>query len=227
MSHARNIFVLGGHGDIGHAIVGRFNQTGDHVLSPSSQELNLEDKNAIEWFLSNQNFVPDVLIQSAGWNQLKMIGELPLADIQKTMAVNVIGFFQIVKHFIPEFKKRNNGYIIAVSSLYGTFARSKRTSYVTSKHALNGLMKSLAIELGPFNIKVNTVSPGFVDTKMTRKNNDENTIKDLELKIPLRRLAQPKDIANIVYFLCSSENNYINGQDIIVDGGYSIGGFQT
>ena len=76
------------------------------------------------------------------------------------------------------------------------------------------------------NIKVNSLSPGFVDTKLTRKNNDNQKIKEWENKIPLNRLANPNDIAEVAYFLCN-DNKYITGQDIVVDGGYTIGGFEV
>lgn len=95
-----------------------------------------------------------------------------------------------------------------------------------SKHALIGLIKTAAIELGRYNIKVNAIFPGFVDTNLKRKNNDSNKIKFLEEGIPLGNMAKPADIANVAYFLCSEKNTYITGQDITVDGGFICGGFQ-
>ena len=89
-----------------------------------------------------------------------------------------------------------------------------------------GIIRTLAIELGPYNINVNALSPGFVDTIMTRKNNDDQTIQRIKNSIPMGRLADTEDIAKVAYFLCSDLNTYINGQNIIVDGGFSVGGFQ-
>ena len=87
------------------------------------------------------------------------------------------------------------------------------------------MVKNLSLELAPKKILVNSVSPGFISTKMTFKNNTEEKINDFKSKIPLSDLGDPNDIASIVYYLCT-ENNYITGQNIVVDGGYSVGGFQ-
>jgi 3-oxoacyl-[acyl-carrier protein] reductase len=122
--------------------------------------------------------------------------------------------------------KAGQGHILAVSSIYGSIARDRRSSYVMSKHALNGLIKTLAIELGRHNILVNAISPGFVDTAMTRSNNTVERIRQFENLIPLGRMAAPPEIARVAWFLCSRHNTYITGQDIVVDGGFMAGGFQ-
>jgi 3-oxoacyl-[acyl-carrier protein] reductase len=96
-----------------------------------------------------------------------------------------------------------------------------------SKHALIGAARTLAIEYGARNVMVNTVSPGYVDTKLTRQNNDAATIERFRLGIPLRRLAAPEDIAEVCSFLCSTRNRYLTGQDIVVDGGFTCGGYQN
>lgn len=223
----KTVFLLGSNGDIGKAIYNKFINNGYEIIAPSSSELNLEDRESIEKYFTGKSFNINILIQCAGWNNPKSIENLTYDDIDKTFSINTTGFYRIIQHLLPCFKEKNDGYILAISSLYGSFAREKRLPYVMSKHALEGLVKTVAIELGQYNIKVNSLSPGFVDTKMTRKNNSPEKIRQFEEKIPLNRLAQPSDIANVAYFLCSNENNYINGQNIIVDGGYSIGGFQN
>lgn len=123
-------------------------------------------------------------------------------------------------------KKNNNGHILAISSIYGIISRRGRLSYAMSKHALAGLVQTLAIELGPFNIKVNALAPGVIETKMTKKNNSQETITSLKAGIPLGRLGSPHDIARAAFYLCSEENSFITGQTVVVDGGYIIGGFQ-
>ena len=123
--------------------------------------------------------------------------------------------------------KKKEGHILAISSLYGTASRRNRISYTMSKHALNGAVKTLSIELGEHNIKVNSLSPGYVETNMTKKNNDAKQIDLWKSRIPLGRLASPVDIAKVSLFLCSDNNQYISGQNIIVDGGYSIGGYES
>jgi len=221
------VLLIGGSGDIGDAIANKFKKNGSQIIMPTRKEMDLEDRGSIERFFENKKLNIDVLIHSAGFNDPKSIEELSDEDIDKTYEINVISFYKIIKQVLPVFKKKKNGYILAISSLYSFLARSKRLAYVMSKHSLNGLIKTLAIELGPYNIMINALSPGFVNTKMTRKNNDPKTIRSFKEKIPLGHLASPVDIANVAYFLCSEENTYITGQNIIVDGGYSIGGFQV
>ena len=86
-------------------------------------------------------------------------------------------------------------------------------------------MKVLAIELADIGVKVNAVSPGYIDTKMTRQNLSDVEIRYIEQSVPLKRLGTPQDIGEVVKFLVSDLNTYITGQNIVVDGGYSIGGF--
>jgi len=95
-----------------------------------------------------------------------------------------------------------------------------------SKHALQGAVKTLAIEWAPLGVLVNAISPGYISTKMTYKNNSAETIARFIAGIPLGRLGTPEDIAEVASFLCSSNNRYLTGQDLVVDGGFSIGGFQ-
>jgi 3-oxoacyl-[acyl-carrier protein] reductase len=127
---------------------------------------------------------------------------------------------------LPYWKKQSYGKIIIISSLYGFFSRKGRLPYAISKHALIGAMKTMAIEFAEFGITVNAVSPGYIDTKMTSKNNSPETIQKIINGIPVKKLGLPDDVARAVSFLASPENSYVNGLDLIVDGGYSIGGFQ-
>jgi 3-oxoacyl-[acyl-carrier protein] reductase len=89
------------------------------------------------------------------------------------------------------------------------------------------MVQSLAIELAHRNILVNAISPGFIETKLTFKNNSPEIIAQLIEGIPLKKLGQPKHIADLTYFLCSEKNSFITGQNIIIDGGYLAGGFQA
>ena len=86
-------------------------------------------------------------------------------------------------------------------------------------------MKNLAIELGTYRIRVNSIAPGFIDTKMTRNNNSNNSLSKIIKKIPAGRLGKSKDIAEVVMFLLSSKSSYITGQELVVDGGLTAGGF--
>jgi 3-oxoacyl-[acyl-carrier protein] reductase len=222
----KTILISGGHGDIGSEIVGKFKKESYRVISPASRDLDLRNKNEITKFLDNLDFNPDVLIHAAGINNPKPVEDNTQKDIDETFGINLIGFYQILQHFVPLWKERGSGHILLISSIYGTISRSKRSLYSMTKAALDSLARTLALELGEYNILVNSLSPGFVDTKLTRKNNTKELIVSLENDIPLGRLAYPKEIAEAAYFLCSDKNTYLTGQTIIVDGGYTAGGFQ-
>lgn len=220
------VFITGGGGEIGSAIVEKFSEKGYQIIAPTSKILNLAQVNSIHDFMQSLRQPIDIFIHCAGFNIPKSAGELSLEDLNQTLQINVVSFYAIVCSLLTQFKQRKSGYILGISSLYGVLARKNRLAYVASKHALNGMIKTLALELGQYNIQSNGIAPGFVNTKMTRKNNDAATIDGFIKKIPLGRLATTQDIARVAYFLCSEENTYINGEIINVDGGYSQGGFQ-
>ena len=222
----KTVFVLGGSGGIGRAVARRFQQKGWKVVAPSRKELDLEDRASIAQYFRDSAPRADAVVHCAGWNRPGPAETVTVEDLEKAMAVNVFGFFWVLRHLLPGMKRRKRGAVVAISSLYGLYSRRNRLPYATSKHALNGLMRTLALELGRHGIRVNLLSPGFVDTAMTRRNNDAATIRKLAERVPLGRLARPADIAQAAYFLCSSEGGYIHGANLVVDGGYSIGGFQ-
>ena len=138
----------------------------------------------------------------------------------------MLGFLPIVQSNIEYWKTTGTGRVVVISSLYGFLSRYGRMPYVISKHGLIGFVKTLAIELGSIGATVNAVTPGYINTKMTSKNNTPETIEKIVKGIPVGRMGTPEEIADAVAFLASEQNTYINGHDLVVDGGYSIGGFQ-
>lgn len=222
----KTVLLTGGTGEIGGAILNKFQKNGYEVISPSRDQMNLVDVSSINAFMQQLKKPVDVFIHCGGFNSPKSVGDLTHDDVIRTMQINAFSFYDIICHLLPQFKQQKSGYILGISSIYGSFSRKKRLAYVASKHALNGMIKTLALELGEYNIKVNGIAPGFVDTKMTSKNNSPEVIEDFKRKIPLGNLAITDDIANACYFLCSAENGYINGEIMTIDGGYGVGGFQ-
>lgn len=222
----RKVLILGGTGDIGTSI-GKylFRKFNDDVTYLSSKDCDLSEPTSINSFLK-QKLQYDVLIHSAAINTVGDFSMFNLPDIEKVMRVNCLSFFEIVKNIKPYWEKNKSGKIVILNSLYGTLSRKGRLPYATSKHALHGMMKTLAIELAPIGVMVNSVSPGFVDTKLTRQNNSPEKIQDLVRGIPIGRLASTNEIAYAVSFLASPENTYITGENLTIDGGFSIGGFQ-
>lgn len=222
----KHLLLLGGHGAIGSAIKAIFEDKGYTVTAPSSRELNLADSAAVSTYMKRFTQPLEAVIFCAGHNDPAEIGKLSLEEMQKTHQINTLSFAQIVSYLRPYFEQQKRGYILGISSLYGSISREGRAAYAMSKHALNGLIQTLALELGPHGVLCNTLSPGFVLTPLTQKNNTPDMIAALERKIPLGKLASPQAIAQVAFFLCSEQNQYLTGQDIVVDGGFMAGGFQ-
>lgn len=219
--------ILGGKGDIGSAITQRFVAAGIEAIGVGRSEFDLTNPSEIDaYFLKNGNQF-DILVHSGGLNHPKVFEELTEKEIRQSLDANVHGFLQVVRCTLPYWKENGYGRILVISSLYGFLARKGRLPYVMSKHALNGVVKTLAIELAPSGVLVNALSPGYIATKLTFQNNSAETVNRLVSGIPLGRMGDPGDIAEVALFLCSDLNRYINGQDIVVDGGYSAGGFQN
>jgi 3-oxoacyl-[acyl-carrier protein] reductase len=224
---ARKVLVLGGTGDIGSAIAQRLTlDFGDKVISVGSKDLNLADAYAVDLFLERHGADFDVVVHSAGLNQPGLFESLDIQNVELTIRTNLMGFLRISQALIPHWKLHSRGNVVIISSLYGFFSRKGRMPYAISKHALIGAMKTMAIELGEFGVMVNAVSPGYINTKMTSNNNSPEEVQKLISGIPIRRLGSPDNVARAVAFLASPQNNYVNGHDLVVDGGYSVGGFQ-
>ncbi len=222
----KKLFLTGARGDIGSAIKKVFEQSGYSVIAPSSSELNLERISEIKDYFKDKENDFSAIVHCAGFNNPKKFYDLTSKDVEKAAKINYLSFFELVKVLSPKMVEKKQGKIVAVSSLYGSVARVGRLAYTSSKHALNGCVQNLALELAKDNVLVNCVSPGFVNTKMTMKNNSEEKIKQMIDKIPVKRLASVEEIANAVYFLCSDSNSYITGQNIVVDGGFMASGGQ-
>lgn len=223
------VFLLGGSGGIGQAIQTVFEERGCTVFAPSRAELDLHSQDSIAEYLNKRNIQYDsfdAIIHAAGYNVIHEFSELDDEEIHRSLQTNVLGFLRVIRPFMQAFSRNRKGHVLVFSSLYGLFARSGRLPYVLSKHALHGIVKTLALEFGSSNVLINGIAPGFVDTPMTRRNNDEATVNRIVNNIPLGRMANPTEIAQFAYFLCSKENSYITGQILTIDGGYSAGGFQ-
>jgi len=163
----------------------------------------------------------DILVNNAGIYKRKSIDEATIRDFDETMRVNVRGAFMLCKFSIAHLKKSDSGRIINMSSQLAFSGSDHGTSYVVSKSALLGLTRALALELGPEKITVNGIAPGTIDTDIISGYSEEKR-KRRAKGIPLKRLGQPKDIADAAVFLASEEGNYVHGEVIGVNGGSTI-----
>jgi len=162
----------------------------------------------------------DVCVNNAGINRINYIDETLLEDWDDIITVNLKAPFMIIREVAKIMKKINYGRIVNISSIFGVISRTKRSIYSASKFGLKGLTLSVANELAKYNILVNSVSPGFVLTELTKSILTKKEMLELADEIPVGRLATPDEISRVVIFLASSLNTYIAGQNIIADGGY-------
>lgn len=219
--------ILGGKGDIGSAITRRLNEAGVEAIAVGRSDFDLTNNAQINAYFDKNGNEFDILIHSGGMNNPKLFEDLRDDEIRESLDANVHGFLTVARKILPYWKRKQWGRLVIISSLYGFLARKGRLPYVMSKHALNGIVKTLAIELASDGVLVNALSPGYIATKLTYKNNAPDVIERLVSSIPVGRMGDPRDIAEVALFLASPENCYINGQDIVVDGGYSAGAFQN
>ena len=142
-------------------------------------------------------------------------------DLQRVMFTNLFGAFNLAHSVLIDFIRERKGTIINISSVAGIIGNIPPVVYATSKAGLIGFTRSLANEVGRYNIRVNAVAPGFIETKMLKQFELDNK-NSASNKIPLGRLGKPEEVANVVRFLASEESRYITGQTIVIDGGFSL-----
>ncbi|MBQ8592173.1 MAG: 3-oxoacyl-[Lachnospiraceae bacterium] len=163
----------------------------------------------------------DILVNNAGITKDNLVMKMTEEDFDNVIDTNLKGTFNTIKHMYRAFLKQRAGRIINLSSVSGVLGNAGQANYAASKAGVIGLTKSMARELASRNITVNAVAPGYIDTDMTQAMTDaakEATVA----QIPLKRVGQPKDIAEMVAFLASDKASYITGQVISVDGGMAI-----
>lgn len=158
-----------------------------------------------------------ILVNNAGYSSHGTIERLPIEEWRKMMAVTLDGAFYCARAAAPHMKQAGWGRIVNVCSLRAMTGSDHGAHYAAAKSGLIGLTKSLALELAPA-ITVNAISPGYTNTEMNQKAFAEKG-EQIRSKIPLKRVAQPEEIAAVIAFLCSDEASYITGETINVNGG--------
>jgi 3-oxoacyl-[acyl-carrier protein] reductase len=221
----QKILVIGAGGDIGTAIETTLSLNGHECIATTRKILDLSSTRSIdEFIISNRNEFNHIIFAAAANDPVALL-DMESGALEEALSINLLSFIRLLKYYMNSPYSGKTSSIIMISSLFGQFGRHGRLPYVMSKHAMSGTSKTLAIEFGEKNIRVNTISPGFIDTKLTRKNISTKRIKELETRIPIGRLGTAQEIANVVEFLTSDKASYISGTDIVVDGGYLAGGF--
>ena len=218
----KKVLVTGGSRGIGKAIVQKFEEHGYEVVAPTRQELNLlDEKSIMDYVEKHKEDGFDVIVNNAGINDIHEIEDITDDEIERMITTNLVAPIKLLRGFVREMKKKKYGRIINIASIWAVVSKSGRCVYSATKNGIHGVTNTLAVELAGDNILVNTVCPGFTMTELTVKNNTPEQITKISSEIPMKRMAQPEEIAEVVYFLGSEKNTYLTGQKISVDGGYT------
>jgi 3-oxoacyl-[acyl-carrier protein] reductase len=192
------------------------------VLAPPRAELDLADSASVDRYLARLDQPIDILVNDAGVNRLAGLVETDDDLLRDTLEVNLIAPLRLARALAPAMAERGWGRVVNVTSVWTVVARERRLPYIVSKTGLNGLTRAMAVEFGSRGVLVNAVAPGFVMTEMTTQNNTPEQLQVIAKGVPLRRLAEPDEIAELVAFLASSRNSFMTGQVLVCDGGYSV-----
>ena len=238
----KNILLTGASGGIGYAIARKFLENSDARMilqynthaqkieslkeefpyRIDSYKADLSDEKSVVEFLKkiDSDYKKlDIIIHSAGISVVDTINHTKVEDISKIINVNLKSPILIAQKLVGKMIEKKSGVIIFISSMWGITGSSCESVYSATKGGIIAFSNSLSKELGPSNIRVNSVSPGFINTAM----NDNIKIEDRDLfvsEIPLLRAGEATDVSNAIYFLCSDEASYISGANLRVDGGY-------
>lgn len=185
--------------------------------------LDLNSEASINEFISKiDKYRIDILVNNAGINILDEFIDVKEDDYLSMLQVNLKGAFKLSQFCAKKMIDLKYGRIINICSIWSKITRPKRSVYTITKNALHGMTQTMAVELGVDNILVNSVSPGFTLTELTKNTNTKEEISLIEQKIPMKRMANPEEIGNLILFLSSEDNSYITGQNIVIDGGYTV-----
>jgi len=226
--------VTGATRGIGYAIASRLLKDGVEVIATGTSaeaeypygasyfQVDFLDDSSVDTFIEYLKQKPiDILINNAGINKISEFEHIDSEDFDNIQKVNLKTPFLLCQAVIPHMKKNKWGRIVNISSIWGSISKEYRSAYSSSKFGLDGMTASLAAEVSSMGILANSVSPGFIDTDLTRQILGEKGIDEIQANIPIKRLGMPYEIASFVSWLASKENSYISGQNIMIDGGFT------
>ena len=236
----RKAIVTGGASGIGEAIVLAYAREGAQVfvvdLPDSAVSKNFTDVEGVTPLEQDitekdapQNIVSAAMAAMGGFDVLVNNAGIPMPDSvegegeelwEKTMAINVTSMFRITRAALPELKKSDTGRIINLGSIMSDMGGPNLFVYGTSKHAVAGMTKSMAVDLGQYGITVNYLQPGAVVTALSAPYFEDDDFRNYWIeKAPVGRLGQPEDVAHAAVFLAQKESQFISGLGLNVDGG--------
>ena len=234
------ILVTGANRGIGLNIIQRLNNDGYTVIGTSrtddganiiSQEINNNDGKGLKMDVTNQESINSAiknirdeygtlygLVNNAGITNDNLLMRMTDEQWLSVIETNLTSIYRVTKSIVKDMMKAREGRIVNIGSIVGMMGNAGQSNYSASKSGLLGFTKSLARELSSRNINVNSISPGFIDTDMTKALSDDQ-IDNLSKNIPLGRIAESSEVSSVVSFLLSDDSSYITGENINVNGG--------
>ena len=234
------ILVTGANRGIGLNIIQRLNNDGYTVIGTSrtddganiiSQEINSNGGKGLKMDVTNQESINSAiknihdeygtlygLVNNAGITNDNLLMRMTEEQWLSVIETNLTSIYRVTKSIVKDMMKAREGRIVNIGSIVGMMGNAGQSNYSASKSGLLGFTKSLARELSSRNINVNAISPGFIDTDMTKALSDDQ-IDNLSKNIPLGRIAESSEVSSVVSFLLSDDSSYITGENINVNGG--------
>lgn len=170
----------------------------------------------------------DVLVNNAGVGHVGTILTTKPEELEKLWKVNVLGIYQLSRAVLPGMIVRRSGSIVNIASIAGLMGMEARFAYTTTKHAVVGMTRSMAMDLGTQGVRINCICPGrvrtpFVDEMLRQYDNPEDYLRQMEAPHAMKRMAAPSEIASAALYLASDAASFVTGSAMTVDGGYTAG----
>lgn len=227
----KRVLITGASNGIGKSIAEFFYQKGYYVIGTGKREsakvsvhqyisCDLSIETQLEDLMDRVDEI-DILINNAGINPISNFVDISFDQFLEVQTVNLFAPFKLCKRYVPHMQKQKWGRIVNICSIWSKKSKIGRASYSASKFGLNGMSIALSHEVSKDNVLVNCVSPGFIDTDLTRINMGDKINSIIE-QVPINRLGKPEEIAQAVFWLGSDQNTFITGQNIMIDGGFAL-----
>ena len=231
----KRVFITGASRGIGASIARAYRAEGAFVIGTQTQNNDTNNDLCSEWYITDftdeaqilscadylKSQDVDILINNAGFNTNENFSSIDLDVFKKIQQVNLLAPFLLCQAAVEGMEKKGWGRIVNISSIFGKISKAGRAAYSASKFALDGLTVAVSAEYSSRGVLANCVAPGFIDTSLTRTMLSNAEIMDLVSRVPIGRLGEVNEIANLVLWLSSVENTFTTGQNIAIDGGFT------